>query len=157
MHDLPESSPMDRCFDNYVRCHHHLSAARSIAWETRQILRDSNFVACESILSPRFPNVPNQIKSRKVSAVLICMVVIMSKVDVNWSDAFKGYLPSKNTFSNGSLYTCSYQFYLCSVDCVDGFRSRRNHRCDSHGSSCSPSCCIFKVPHCISNSYSRIV
>ncbi|KIK00753.1 hypothetical protein K443DRAFT_678945 [Laccaria amethystina LaAM-08-1] len=40
-----------------------------------------------------------------VLAVLICMVVIISKVNVNWADAFQGYLPSKYIFKSGGLYT----------------------------------------------------
>ncbi|EDR15358.1 putative transporter of the NRAMP family [Laccaria bicolor S238N-H82] len=40
-----------------------------------------------------------------VLAVLICMVVIISKINVNWADAFQGYLPSKYIFKSGGLYT----------------------------------------------------
>ncbi|KAJ3500259.1 hypothetical protein NLJ89_g9878 [Agrocybe chaxingu] len=36
-----------------------------------------------------------------VLAVLICMIVIISKVDVNWADAFQGYIPSKYIFGSG--------------------------------------------------------
>jgi len=42
----------------------------------------------------------------KVLAVLICMAIVISKVDVDWADVFRGYLPSKYIFSPGSLYTC---------------------------------------------------
>ncbi|KAJ2918245.1 hypothetical protein MD484_g2177, partial [Candolleomyces efflorescens] len=40
-----------------------------------------------------------------VLAVLVCMCVIISKVDVNWGHAFQGYLPSKYIFQSGGLYT----------------------------------------------------
>ncbi|KAF5352802.1 hypothetical protein D9756_006228 [Leucocoprinus leucothites] len=40
-----------------------------------------------------------------VLAVLICMAVIISQVDVDWGDAFQGYLPSKYIFASGGLYT----------------------------------------------------
>ncbi|KAF9478920.1 Nramp-domain-containing protein [Pholiota conissans] len=40
-----------------------------------------------------------------VLAVLICMIVIISKVDVNWGDAFVGYVPSKYIFASGGVYT----------------------------------------------------
>ena len=36
------------------------------------------------------------------------MIVIITKVQVNWGDAFKGYLPSKYIFSSGGIYTCAY-------------------------------------------------
>ncbi|KAJ7150296.1 natural resistance-associated macrophage protein-domain-containing protein [Mycena filopes] len=40
-----------------------------------------------------------------VVAVLICLVIVISKVDVNWGKAFQGFLPSKYIFSSGGLYT----------------------------------------------------
>ncbi|KAK7063848.1 natural resistance-associated macrophage protein-domain-containing protein [Favolaschia claudopus] len=40
-----------------------------------------------------------------VMAVLICMVIIISKVDVNWAKSFEGFLPSKYMFGNNALYT----------------------------------------------------
>ncbi|KAF4573647.1 hypothetical protein EYR36_008165 [Pleurotus pulmonarius] len=40
-----------------------------------------------------------------VLAVLICMAIIISKVDVNWAEAFHGYVPSKYIFQSGGLYT----------------------------------------------------
>ncbi|KAG6919880.1 hypothetical protein DXG01_015588 [Tephrocybe rancida] len=40
-----------------------------------------------------------------VLSVLICMAIIISKVDVVWGKAFEGYLPSKHVFSSGALYT----------------------------------------------------
>ncbi|KAJ6601396.1 natural resistance-associated macrophage protein-domain-containing protein [Mycena vulgaris] len=40
-----------------------------------------------------------------VLAVLICMVVIIAKVDVDWPRAFEGFLPSKFLFGAGGLYT----------------------------------------------------
>jgi len=40
-----------------------------------------------------------------VLAVLICMVVIITKVDVDWPKAFEGFLPSKFLFGANGLYT----------------------------------------------------
>ncbi|KAG6811361.1 hypothetical protein H0H92_007790 [Tricholoma furcatifolium] len=40
-----------------------------------------------------------------VMAILICLVVIIARVEVNWGKVFDGYLPSKNIFSPGALYT----------------------------------------------------
>ncbi|EKM84357.1 hypothetical protein AGABI1DRAFT_67739 [Agaricus bisporus var. burnettii JB137-S8] len=40
-----------------------------------------------------------------VLAVLICMTIIISRVDVDWGQAFLGYVPSKYVFGSGSLYT----------------------------------------------------
>ncbi|KIK30057.1 hypothetical protein PISMIDRAFT_20916 [Pisolithus microcarpus 441] len=40
-----------------------------------------------------------------VLAVLICMAMIIARIDVNWGVAFKGFLPSKQLFANGALYT----------------------------------------------------
>ncbi|KAH6911092.1 natural resistance-associated macrophage protein-domain-containing protein [Coprinopsis sp. MPI-PUGE-AT-0042] len=40
-----------------------------------------------------------------VIAVLICMAIVISKVDVDWGDAFQGYIPSKYIFQSGGLYT----------------------------------------------------
>lgn len=40
-----------------------------------------------------------------VFAVLICIIVIISKVNVDWSDAFLGFVPSKYIVQPGALYT----------------------------------------------------
>ncbi|KAF9062045.1 smf Mn2+ and Fe2+ transporter [Rhodocollybia butyracea] len=40
-----------------------------------------------------------------VLAVLICMCIVISRVDVQWNHAFLGFLPSKNAFSNSAFYT----------------------------------------------------
>ncbi|KAI6114880.1 smf Mn2+ and Fe2+ transporter [Pisolithus croceorrhizus] len=40
-----------------------------------------------------------------VLAVLICMAIIIARIDVHWGDAFKGLLPSKQLVENGALYT----------------------------------------------------
>ncbi|KAM5535880.1 hypothetical protein V8D89_010498 [Ganoderma adspersum] len=40
-----------------------------------------------------------------VFIVLICMAVIISKTEINWGDAFFGFVPSKTVFQSGGLYT----------------------------------------------------
>ena len=40
------------------------------------------------------------------------MVIIITKVHVNWGDAFEGYIPSKYIFSSGGIYTCAYDNHL---------------------------------------------
>ncbi|KAJ7917460.1 putative transporter of the NRAMP family [Mycena leptocephala] len=41
-----------------------------------------------------------------VLAVLICMLMIISKMDVDWPKTFEGFLPSKYIFGHGGLYIC---------------------------------------------------
>ena len=48
--------------------------------------------------------------STQVLIVLVCMATIITKVDVNWTQAFDGFVPSKTIFSSGGLYTCEAQF-----------------------------------------------
>ncbi|KAF9225332.1 smf Mn2+ and Fe2+ transporter [Gyrodon lividus] len=40
-----------------------------------------------------------------VLAVLICMILITARLTVNWGNAFRGFVPSKELFANGALYT----------------------------------------------------
>ncbi|KAF7337619.1 Manganese transporter pdt1 [Mycena sanguinolenta] len=40
-----------------------------------------------------------------VLAVLICMIIVISKVHVDWAEAFDGFLPSKSIFNDSGLYT----------------------------------------------------
>ncbi|KAJ7255856.1 NRAMP family [Mycena haematopus] len=40
-----------------------------------------------------------------VLAVFICMVIVITKVDVDWAKAFVGYLPSRYIFEDSGLYT----------------------------------------------------
>ncbi|KAG2365540.1 smf Mn2+ and Fe2+ transporter [Suillus spraguei] len=40
-----------------------------------------------------------------VLAVLICMAVIIARVSVAWGQAFDGFVPSREIFSSGALYT----------------------------------------------------
>ena len=51
----------------------------------------------------------------EVLAVLICMGLVMSRVTVNWGDAFRGFIPSKELFGSGSIYTCMYFLYLRTI------------------------------------------
>ncbi|KAM6492429.1 hypothetical protein JOM56_012153 [Amanita muscaria] len=41
-----------------------------------------------------------------VFAVLLCVAIIISKVNANWSDAFLEFVPSKYIFNSSALYTC---------------------------------------------------
>jgi metal iron transporter len=43
------------------------------------------------------------------------MIVIISKIDVNWGKAFEGFLPSKYVFAPGALYTCMLECFLVSA------------------------------------------
>lgn len=47
--------------------------------------------------------------SQQVLAVLVCMVVIISRIEVNWGQAFDGFIPSKYIFAPGALYTCKLE------------------------------------------------
>ncbi|KAI1793070.1 natural resistance-associated macrophage protein [Ganoderma leucocontextum] len=40
-----------------------------------------------------------------VFIVLICMAVIISKTEINWGNAFFGFVPSETVFESGGLYT----------------------------------------------------
>ncbi|KAH8825860.1 natural resistance-associated macrophage protein-domain-containing protein [Flagelloscypha sp. PMI_526] len=40
-----------------------------------------------------------------VFAVLICMAIVIARIDINWGDTFTGFIPSKYLFPNGALYT----------------------------------------------------
>jgi hypothetical protein len=44
---------------------------------------------------------------RQVLVVLICMCILVSRVQVEWDGVFKGFLPSKALFQHGGLYTCA--------------------------------------------------
>jgi metal iron transporter len=49
----------------------------------------------------------------QVLAVLICMLMIISKMDVDWPKTFEGFLPSKYIFGHGGLYICNFSSFLC--------------------------------------------
>ena len=38
--------------------------------------------------------------------MLVCMAIIIGKIDVDWGTAFKGFIPSKALVASGALYTC---------------------------------------------------
>ncbi|OJA21566.1 hypothetical protein AZE42_10612 [Rhizopogon vesiculosus] len=40
-----------------------------------------------------------------VFAVLICMAIIIAKINVDWGQAFDGFVPSQELFASGALYT----------------------------------------------------
>lgn len=40
--------------------------------------------------------------------MLVCMLIIISKVEVKLGDAFLGFLPSKYIFAQGGVYTCQF-------------------------------------------------
>lgn len=63
----------------------------------------SLFALAPPISIPISDDVP---PSAQVFSVLICMFVIITKIDVDWGEAFLGYLPSGKVFQAGGLYTC---------------------------------------------------
>lgn len=44
----------------------------------------------------------------QVFVVLVCMAVIISKTEINWGQAFDGFVPSKTLLQSGGLYTCAW-------------------------------------------------
>ena len=83
------------------------------------------------------PVLPSVSHLTQVVAVLICLCVLVSKVDVEWGEAFKGYLPSKALVQHRSLYTCTRSSDLSawySYGANPSVYSRRNHRRDSYAS-----------------------
>ena len=43
------------------------------------------------------------------------MFVIVAKIDVDWGEAFLGYVPSKKIFQAGGLYTCEHPVFTMKV------------------------------------------
>jgi Mn2+/Fe2+ NRAMP family transporter len=43
--------------------------------------------------------------------VLVSMIVIISKLDINWGKALGGFVPSKSAFAGDSIYTCEGIFF----------------------------------------------
>ena len=39
------------------------------------------------------------------------MLVIITKIDVHWDEAFYGYVPSRKIFQAGGLYTCKHHVF----------------------------------------------
>lgn len=50
--------------------------------------------------------------SVQVFTVLVCMAIIISKTQINWGDAFDGFVPSKTVFQSGGLYTCQFAIFF---------------------------------------------
>lgn len=47
------------------------------------------------------------------------MFVIITKIEVDWGQAFLGYVPSKKIFEAGGLYTCEspgFVFEMCGAE-----------------------------------------
>ncbi|KAL1749208.1 natural resistance-associated macrophage protein-domain-containing protein [Schizophyllum fasciatum] len=40
-----------------------------------------------------------------VLAVLICLLIVIASIEIEWGTAFKGFIPSKYVIQNGALYT----------------------------------------------------
>lgn len=45
--------------------------------------------------------------SRQVLIVLVCLCILVSRIHVQWEEAFQGFLPSKSLVQHGGLYTCA--------------------------------------------------
>ena len=45
-----------------------------------------------------------------VMGVMVCMCVILGRVEVEWGEAFVGFLPSRWIVPDGALYTCELLF-----------------------------------------------
>ncbi|KAG8219408.1 natural resistance-associated macrophage protein-domain-containing protein [Butyriboletus roseoflavus] len=72
--------------------------------------------------------IENPLKSRPVKlfegliaalvlATLICIAIILSKVTINWGDAFRGFVPSKELFASGfSIYLLFLGSHLATQD-----------------------------------------
>jgi hypothetical protein len=56
--------------------------------------------------------------SKQVIAVLVCMGIIISEVEVHWGKAFEGFVPSKYLFASGALYTCKLECSFVLLDCL---------------------------------------
>ena len=53
-------------------------------------------------------------------------MLLITRISVDWGDAFRGYIPSKALFGSGSLYTCTYSLFLRTIA----------HRRSSRGGGC---------------------
>ena len=62
----------------------------------------------------------------QVFVTLVCMAVVISKTEINWGDAFDGFVPSKTLFQSGSLYTCTCRRFLSLVS--DGVCHQLSYR-----------------------------
>ncbi|KIL63521.1 hypothetical protein M378DRAFT_186987 [Amanita muscaria Koide BX008] len=58
------------------------------------------------LLFPRLQLWHGLLIAANVFAVLLCVAIIISKVNANWSDAFLEFVPSKYIFNSSALYTC---------------------------------------------------
>jgi metal iron transporter len=45
--------------------------------------------------------------SQQVLIVLVCLCILVSRIHVQWEEAFQGFLPSKTLIHHGGLYTCA--------------------------------------------------
>lgn len=93
------------------------------------------------------PMLPSASHLRQVLAVLICLCILVSRVGVEWGEAFRGYLPSKALVQHGSLYTCTRFTDLSvwfSCDANASVYSCGNHRRDSYASR---SLCWVRLGH----------
>lgn len=59
-----------------------------------------------------FANYLTEYCGYQVFTVLVCMAIIISKVNVHWGTAFDGFVPSDSLFKSGALYTCKQHKYL---------------------------------------------
>lgn len=79
----------------------------------------------------RAPSFRSLTKLVQVVAVMSCMIVIITKIDVAWDDAFLGFVPSKYIFQKGGVYICEFdltRFVHQLMTCFSGrYRGRNRH------------------------------
>lgn len=107
MYAFSEAAAMAWRAVNGGRCYPDIGPGRPFTWEACE---DVRVLHCCDGGWDRVPNLLLMLTPMQVLAVLICMAIIISKVDVDWGKAFQGYLPSKYIFASGSLYTCEPRF-----------------------------------------------
>jgi metal iron transporter len=74
-----------------------------------------------------------------VVAVLICMAIIVGRINPHWPDVFQGFLPSKHIVQNGGLYVCKLVDHnACGIALLIGEHSYRYRRRDCHATLALP-------------------
>jgi metal iron transporter len=67
------------------------------------------FLVCLTLKIATIP-VGSRRADMQVLGVMVCMLVIITKLNINWADTFLGFVPSKYIFKSSGLYTCELHF-----------------------------------------------